>query len=198
MKPARLMLISASLFCGLTATALYAVCVTPKQLTASAESFSMITFTKQANFVFAALNGLSNPVGKSLSDIDSNFETGDPNLVEAAKKLAKSDAWQPKIFKQLDLQHLKPEEKDELEKKLELMQTWATYGELIVAVEKEGKNIAIVVPGSLTTDSGDENWKEFKIPCIAYALDGGKGVGKAPMSKLFKDPSIVSFFRYKN
>jgi hypothetical protein len=92
---------------------------------------------------------------------------------------------------------------DNRKKFLTRMQSWANFGELVIAVDQGNSQIAIVTPGDVDTQ-GTDKWVGFPAPQIAFS---GEVAAPAPAKKKadakmyeakgFSDPMKIDFYRYK-
>jgi hypothetical protein len=83
------------------------------------------------------------------------------------------------------------------------MQSWANFGEFVIAVDQGNSQIAIVTPGDLDTQ-GTGKWADFPAPQIAFSGEVApaapakkKADAKMYEAKGFSDPMTIDFYRYK-
>lgn len=192
--------ILAGLTVCLASSAIYAVCVTPSQLTKAAHDFgvdkkSIYETNDEKNkclFVHDLIKQLAETPAKTLEK---------QTVVQLKADLdADTTSWQ-----KLDIS-VNSGTPAKSKTELEMAQKWASYGELVVAIGPSITNarlsVAVVVPHSSTLGSTGA-WKDLPIPYVAYAGDPETSSKFAvsdgvKMDSAFSDPKGITFYRYKN
>jgi hypothetical protein len=185
-----------------TATVACAACITPKQIIDAADKTA------------AAKKSDGTTLYPSDPASPSNFAKDLVTAVwpKAAEQLAKTtivdqignlkdDTWEKKPF---DMGH-DTDKQVALRKYVTLIQSWANFGEIVVAVNTDNSKIGIVVPADAVPGANDAGkWKDLPIPHVAFA---GNSIGTTTAWTVIKDtpinlsisddPEKIVVYRYK-